>query len=88
MGLDRGKATLGKQDGQRDFFDGYVEQRLLPKEHELLKSNERIDFSFVALCRFACVAAPAGTLGWAAPAVQPAATKACSALRGSFTKTK
>ena len=38
---------LGKQDGRRDFFDGYVEQRLLPKEHELLEIDERIDFSFV-----------------------------------------
>lgn len=38
---------LGKQDGRRDFFNGYVEQRLLPKEHELLEIDERIDFSFV-----------------------------------------
>ena len=48
MDLDRGEKTvLGKQDGQRDFFDDYVEQRLLPKEHELLEVDERIDFSFV-----------------------------------------
>ena len=38
---------LGKQDGRRDFFDGYVEQWLLPKEHELLEIDEQIDFSFV-----------------------------------------
>jgi transposase len=38
---------LGKQDGKRDFFDSYVEQRLLPKEHELLDINARVDFSFV-----------------------------------------
>lgn len=37
---------LGKQDGQKDFFDSYVEQRLLPKEHELLKIDEQVDFSF------------------------------------------
>jgi hypothetical protein len=44
MGLDRGKAPLGKQDGQRDFFDGYVEQRLLPEEHELIKKSLEIDY--------------------------------------------
>jgi IS5 family transposase len=38
---------LGKQDGEKDFFDSYVEQRLLPKEHELLKIDEQVDFSFV-----------------------------------------
>jgi len=38
---------LGKQDGKRDFFDSYVEQRLLPKEHELLDIDARVDFSFV-----------------------------------------
>ena len=38
---------LGKQDGRKDFFDGYVEQRLLPKEHELLDIDKQIDFSFV-----------------------------------------
>ena len=37
---------VGKQDGQKDFFDSYVEQRLLPKEHELLKIDEQVDFSF------------------------------------------
>jgi len=38
---------LGKQDGASDFFDSYVEQRLLPKEHELLDIDAKIDFSFV-----------------------------------------
>jgi transposase len=38
---------LGKQDGKRDFFDSYVEQRLLPKEHELLDIDAMVDFSFV-----------------------------------------
>lgn len=38
---------LGQQDGRRDFFNGYVEQRLLPKKHELLEIDEQIDFSFV-----------------------------------------
>lgn len=46
MDLDRG-AMLGKHDGRRDFFDSYVEQRLLPEEHELLEIDERIDFFFV-----------------------------------------
>jgi len=38
---------LGKQDGQNDFSNSYVEQRLLPKEHELLQIDAKIDFSFV-----------------------------------------
>jgi len=38
---------LGKQDGRKDFFDGYVEQRLPPKEHELLGIDKQIDFSFM-----------------------------------------
>ncbi len=38
---------LGKQNGRKDFFDGYVEQRLLSKEYELLDIDKRIDFSFV-----------------------------------------
>jgi len=38
---------LGKQDGKRDFFDSYVEQRLLPKRHGLLDIDAMVDFSFV-----------------------------------------
>lgn len=38
---------LGKQDGANDLFNGYVEQRLLPKKHELLEIDAKIDFSFV-----------------------------------------
>lgn len=38
---------LGKQDVKKDFFDSYVEQQLLPKEHELLDIDAKVDFSFV-----------------------------------------
>jgi len=38
---------LGKQDGANDFLDCCVEQRLLPKNHELLDIDAKIDFSFV-----------------------------------------
>jgi transposase len=38
---------LGKQDGQTDFFDRYVEERLLTDDHELLAINREVDFSFV-----------------------------------------
>ena len=38
---------LGKTDPQASFFDSYVEEYFLPKEHELLKIKEKIDFSFI-----------------------------------------
>lgn len=38
---------LGKQDGQTDFFDRYVEEKLLTDDHELLAINREVDFSFV-----------------------------------------
>lgn len=38
---------LGKQDGQTDFFDRYVEEKLLTEDHELLAINREVDFSFV-----------------------------------------
>ncbi len=38
---------LGKQDVQTDFFDRYVEDRLLTDDHELLQINREVDFSFV-----------------------------------------
>ncbi len=38
---------LGKTDPQASFFDSYVEEHFLPKEHELLKIKSEIDFSFI-----------------------------------------
>lgn len=38
---------LGKPNKQKDFFDTYVYESLLPAEHILLDIKERIDFSFV-----------------------------------------
>ena len=38
---------LGKTDPQATFFDSYVEEYFLPKEHELLKIKEKVDFSFI-----------------------------------------
>ncbi len=38
---------LGKTDPQASFFDSYVEEHFLPKEHELLKIRDEIDFSFI-----------------------------------------
>jgi len=38
---------LGKTDPQASFFDSYVEEYFLPKEHELLKIKEKVDFSFI-----------------------------------------
>jgi len=38
---------LGKTDSQSNFFDSYVEEYFLPKEHELLEIKEKIDFSFI-----------------------------------------
>ena len=38
---------LGKTDPQGNFFDSYIEECYLPKEHELLEIKEKIDFSFI-----------------------------------------
>lgn len=38
---------LGKINKQKDFFDSYVYENLLPAEHILLDIKEQIDFSFV-----------------------------------------
>lgn len=38
---------LGKLNKQKDFFDSYVYENLLPAEHILLDIKEKIDFSFV-----------------------------------------
>ena len=38
---------LGKTDPQGNFFDSYIEDYFLPKEHEPLEIKEGIDFSFV-----------------------------------------
>ena len=38
---------LRKQSTQKDFFDSYVYERLLPEKHILLDIKEQIDFSFV-----------------------------------------
>ena len=38
---------LRKQSTQKDFFDSYVYERLLPKKHILLDIRDNIDFSFV-----------------------------------------
>ncbi|MBL7157723.1 MAG: IS1182 family transposase [Candidatus Omnitrophica bacterium] len=38
---------LGKPNKQKDFFDNYVYENLLPSEHILLDIKREIDFSFV-----------------------------------------
>ena len=38
---------LGKTNMQKDFFDNYVYENLLPSEHILLDIKEQINFSFV-----------------------------------------
>jgi transposase len=38
---------LGKPNKQKDFFDSYVYENLLPAEHILLDIKDKIDFSFV-----------------------------------------
>lgn len=38
---------LGKTDSQGNFFDSYIEEYFLPKEHELLKIKENVGFSFI-----------------------------------------
>ena len=38
---------LGKTEPQGNFFDSYIKDNFLPKEHELLKIKERVDFSFI-----------------------------------------
>jgi len=38
---------LGKTSSQTDFFDSYVYEKLLPKEHILLDIREKIDFRFI-----------------------------------------
>lgn len=38
---------LRKQSTQKDFFDSYVYERLLPKKHILFDIKEAVDFSFI-----------------------------------------
>jgi len=38
---------IGKQNKNANFFDSYVFDNLLPKEHILLDIKKEIDFSFV-----------------------------------------
>jgi IS5 family transposase len=38
---------IGKKDGQGKFFDHYVYGRHLPRDHELIRIHEGVDFSFV-----------------------------------------
>jgi len=38
---------LGKTEPQGNFFDSYIKDNFLPKEHELLKIKEKVDFSFI-----------------------------------------
>ncbi len=38
---------LGKTDPPGNFFDSYIEENFLPKEHELLEIKENVDFSFI-----------------------------------------
>ncbi len=38
---------LRSENTQKDFFDSYVYERLLPKKHILLDIRSKIDFSFV-----------------------------------------
>jgi transposase len=39
--------VLGKIDPQVNFFDSYIKDNFLPKEHELLEIREKVDFSFI-----------------------------------------
>jgi len=36
-----GNQMLGKTEPQGNFFDSYIRDNFLPKEHELLKIKER-----------------------------------------------
>jgi IS5 family transposase len=38
---------LGKKDPQGRFFDYYVYEKHLPRDHELIRINQEVDFSFV-----------------------------------------
>lgn len=38
---------IGRKDGQGKFFDHYVYGRHLPRDHELIRVQEEVDFSFV-----------------------------------------
>jgi len=38
---------LKRESKQKDFFDSYVYERLLPNKHILLDIKESLDFSFV-----------------------------------------
>lgn len=38
---------LGNQSGQIDIFNNMIYEKLIPKDHLLLKINNIIDFSFV-----------------------------------------
>lgn len=38
---------LGKPEQQRDFFDSYVYERLVPTDHILMQIKREVDFSFV-----------------------------------------
>jgi hypothetical protein len=38
---------LGKQSGQIDIFSSMIFEKLIPKDHLLVKINEIIDFSFI-----------------------------------------
>ncbi len=38
---------LGKTDPQASFFDSYIEEYFLPKEHKLIEIKEKVDFSFI-----------------------------------------
>jgi len=38
---------LGKTDSQGNFFDSYIEEYFLPKEHKLLEIKEKVEFSFI-----------------------------------------
>jgi len=38
---------LGKTNPQENFFDSYIKDNFLPKEHELLQIKEKVDFSFI-----------------------------------------
>ena len=39
---------LKKESKQKDFFDSYVYERLLPEKHILLDIKNTVDFSFVS----------------------------------------
>jgi len=39
--------VIGKTDAQGNFFESYIQEYFLPKEHELLKIKESVDFSFI-----------------------------------------